>query len=73
LTTTQVAAVFLDPEPTMGQRLTRAKTKISAAGIPFRLPDPADFAERLNSVLTVVYLVFTAGYTKSPQLGRDLY
>lgn len=72
LTTTQVAAVFLDPEPTMGQRLTRAKTKIVAAGIPFRVPDPADFAERLNSVLTVVYLVFTAGYTKSPQLGRDL-
>jgi RNA polymerase sigma-70 factor (ECF subfamily) len=72
LTTAQVAAVFLDPEPTMGQRLTRAKGKIIAAGIPFRLPDPADFAERLNSVLTVVYLVFTAGYTKSPQLGRDL-
>lgn len=72
MTTAQVAAVFLDPEPTMGQRLTRAKTKIRAAAIPFRLPEAADFDARLNSVLTVVYLVFTSGYTKSPSLGRDL-
>ena len=72
LTTAQVAAVFLDPEPTMGQRLSRAKTKIAAARIPFVIPPPEDWAERLNSVLTVVYLVFTAGYTAPANLGRNL-
>lgn len=72
LSTTQVAAVFLDAEPTMGQRLTRAKTKITAAGIPFVVPGPEEWAERLNSVLTVIYLVFTAGYTASAAVGRDL-
>lgn len=72
LSTAQVAAVFLDPEPTMGQRLTRAKTKIAAAGIPFVIPGPEAWPDRLNSVLTVVYLVFTAGYTAPPSLRRDL-
>lgn len=72
LTTAQVAAVFLDPEPTMGQRLTRAKTKIAAAGIPFVIPGPEDWGERLNAVLNLVYLVFTAGYTAPKSVGRDL-
>lgn len=72
LTTGQVAAAFLDPEPTMGQRLTRAKTKISAAGIPFVVPGPEDWDARLNAVLTVVYLVFTAGYAAPQSIGRDL-
>jgi RNA polymerase sigma factor (sigma-70 family) len=72
LTTTQVAAVFLDPEPTMGQRLTRAKTKIAGAGIPFVIPGPEDWDERLNAVLTVVYLIFTAGYVAPKSVGRDL-
>ena len=72
LTTAQVAAVFLDAEPTMGQRLSRAKAKIAAARIPFVLPGPEDLPDRLNSVLTTVYLIFTAGYAQGPQTGSDL-
>jgi RNA polymerase sigma factor (sigma-70 family) len=72
LTTPQVAAAFLDAEPTMGQRLSRAKAKIAAARIPFAVPGPEDLPDRMNSVLTVVYLIFTAGYTQGPQTGRDL-
>ncbi len=72
LTTPQVAAVFLDAEPTMGQRLSRAKAKIAAAGIPFAIPGPEDWPDRLNSVLTVVYLIFTAGYAQGPKTGVDL-
>lgn len=72
LTTVQVAAVYLDAEPTMGQRLSRARAKIQAAGIPFAVPGPEAWTERLNSVLTVIYLVFTAGYTAGAAVGRDL-
>jgi predicted RNA polymerase sigma factor len=72
LTTGQVAAVFLDTEATMGQRLSRAKAKIAAARIPFAIPGPDDLPERLNSVLTVVYLIYTAGYAQGPQAGIDL-
>jgi RNA polymerase sigma-70 factor (ECF subfamily) len=72
LTTGEIARAFLDQEPTMGQRLSRAKAKIAAAGIPFRLPEREDFADRLGSVLTVVYLIFNAGYTVGPGLDRDL-
>jgi predicted RNA polymerase sigma factor len=72
LTTGQVAQVFLDQEPTMGQRLSRAKAKITGAGIAYAVPGPEAWGERLNSVLTVIYLIFTAGYTEGPTLGRDL-
>ncbi|MGL6211840.1 MAG: RNA polymerase sigma factor, partial [Paracoccaceae bacterium] len=72
LNTTEIARAFLDTEPTMGQRLSRAKAKIAAAGIPFAVPGPEDWAERLQSVLTVVYLIFNAGYTAGPQSDRDL-
>ena len=72
LTTPEIAANFLDTEPTMGQRLSRAKAKIAAAGIPFVVPGPEDWAERLQSVLTVVYLIFTTGYTQGPLFARDL-
>ncbi len=72
LTTPEIARAFLDAEPTMGQRLSRAKAKIAAAGIPFRVPGPEDWSERLNSVLTVVYLIFNAGYSVGPVAGRDL-
>jgi RNA polymerase sigma factor (sigma-70 family) len=72
LTTPQVAAVFLDNEATMGQRLSRAKAKIAAARIPFAIPGPEDLPDRLNSVLTVVYLIYTAGYAQGPQAGIDL-
>ena len=72
LTTAEVARVFLDAEPTMGQRLSRARAKIAGAGIPFAVPGPEDWRARLDSVLTVVYLVFTAGYTAAAGPGHEL-
>jgi RNA polymerase sigma-70 factor (ECF subfamily) len=72
LSTPEIARAFLDAEATMGQRLSRAKAKISAAGIPFKIPEPEDLADRLNSVLAVIYLIFNAGYTFGPSLDRDL-
>lgn len=62
LTTAEIARAFLDSESTMGQRLSRAKAKIAAAGIPFAVPKPEDWEERLSSVLAVIYLVFNEGY-----------
>ncbi len=62
LSTTAIAAAFLDNDTAMGARLTRAKAKIAAAGIPFAIPDPDTWPDRLHSVLTVVYLIFTSGY-----------
>jgi RNA polymerase sigma-70 factor (ECF subfamily) len=72
LSTAEIARAFLDAEPTMGQRLSRAKAKIAAAGIPFRIPDPEDWPDRLNSVLTVIYLIYNTGYTSGPATGHDL-
>lgn len=72
LSTTEIARVFLDAEPTMGQRLSRAKTKIAAARIPYAVPGREEWAERLQSVLAVIYLIFTAGYAAGPGQGRDL-
>jgi RNA polymerase sigma-70 factor (ECF subfamily) len=72
LGTGEIAAAFLDNEPAMGQRLSRAKAKIAAAGIPFAVPGPEDLAGRLGSVLTVCYLIFNAGYTLGPLADRDL-
>jgi RNA polymerase sigma-70 factor (ECF subfamily) len=72
LTTSEIAAAFLDAEPTMGQRLSRAKAKIAAAGIPFAIPAPEDWEARLHSVLTVVYLIFNAGYTQPTDDPRNL-
>lgn len=69
LSTADVAAVFLDTEVAMGQRLSRAKAKIAQAKIPFRIPEPQDFADRINSVLTVIYLAFTSGYAAGAQGG----
>ncbi len=72
LTTAQVAAVFLDNEPAMGQRLSRAKAKIALAGIGFEIPEPEHWPARLSSVLTVVYLIFTRGYVAGPDHGAAL-
>lgn len=65
LTTPQVARAFLVPEPTMAQRIVRAKKKIAAARIPYRVPTEAELPDRLPSVLAVVYLVYTEGHSAS--------
>jgi len=62
LSTADIAAAFLVPEPTMAQRLVRAKRKIRQAGISLRMPEPPGLTERLDAVLRVVYLVFTQGH-----------
>jgi RNA polymerase sigma factor (sigma-70 family) len=63
LTTDEIARAFLVPEPTVAQRIVRAKRTLSEARVPFDVPRGADLSERLDSVLEVVYLVFNEGYT----------
>jgi predicted RNA polymerase sigma factor len=62
LTTAQIARAFLIPESTVGQRITRAKRKISDAGIPYRIPPADELGARLAEVLAVIYLLFNEGY-----------
>src|SRR6202011_1606805 len=72
LTTREIAAAFLVPEATMAQRISRAKAKVKASHEPFTLPSPDQRAERLRSVLHVLYLLFNEGYASSsgPDLAR---
>jgi RNA polymerase sigma factor (sigma-70 family) len=70
LTTAEIASAFLVPEATMAQRISRAKQSIRASGVPFRMPNDDERAERLSAVLHVLYLIFNEGYTSSA--GADL-
>ena len=74
-TTEEIAAAFLVSEPTMAQRIVRAKRKIVAAHIPYRVPDTKELPSRLDAVLTVLYLMFNEGYlSRGPAVAvrRDL-
>jgi RNA polymerase sigma factor (sigma-70 family) len=72
LTTAEIARAFLVPEATMAQRISRAKASVKASGVPFAMPGAGERAERLGSVLHVLYLVFNEGYASSagPHLQR---
>src|SRR5207253_10712992 len=63
LTTEEIARAFLAPEPTIAQRIVRAKRTLAEQRVPFEVPRGAELAQRLSSVLEVIYLIFNEGYT----------
>jgi RNA polymerase sigma factor (sigma-70 family) len=71
LTTAEIASAFMVPEATMAQRISRAKQRIKASNVPFRVPSGKEWTSRLHSVLHVLYLIFNEGYTSSG--GPDLH
>ena len=71
LTTAEIANAFLVPESTMAQRISRAKQRIKASGVPFLMPEGKEWAQRLRSVMRVLYLIFNEGYASS--IGADLH
>jgi RNA polymerase sigma factor (sigma-70 family) len=73
LTTAEIANAFLVPEATMAQRISRAKQSIKGSGVPFEMPTPTEWSERVKAVLHVLYLMFNEGYTSSigPSLQRS--
>lgn len=72
VTTPEIDRAFFDAEPTMGQRISRAKARIAAAGIPFAVPEAEHWPVRLETVLTTLYLIFTTGHVAGPYEPRDL-
>ncbi len=75
LSADEIAAAYLDKPATMAQRLSRARTKIKAAGIPYKVPDPSELSNRTTAVMQVIYLIFNEGYmasTGASMLRRDL-
>jgi predicted RNA polymerase sigma factor len=72
LNTREISDAFLDTETTMGQRLSRSKAKIKSKGIGFAVPEPAQWAEPLNTVLSTLYLIFTTGYVSGDAGSRNL-
>jgi RNA polymerase sigma-70 factor (ECF subfamily) len=72
LSTREISDAFLDTETTMGQRLSRSKAKIKSKGIGFAVPAPEQWAERLHTVLSTLYLIFTTGYVTGDAGSRNL-
>jgi RNA polymerase sigma factor (sigma-70 family) len=70
LDTAEIAKAFLVPESTMAQRISRAKQSVKESGVPFQMPTPPEWSQRLAAVLHVLYLIFNEGYTSS--IGPDL-
>ncbi len=73
LTTEQIARAFLVPASTVAQRITRAKRKITDAGIPYRIPDPDELSARLTELLAVIYLLFNEGYLSTSEQVQSRY